>query len=216
MPVLTIGIVSPKGGSGKTTTAVHLTRFIQKTGNEVLILDTDPQASALAWQSKQPEGYHVPVVHADTDDVQGALREVEGDADVVVIDGAAKIEPRTGRIVKASDVAIIPAQPTPLDSWGLEQVVNTVLQSETPGAILITQQKPGTKMARDIEEGLSESYDLPILNSRLSHRVAFEEGMFDGRTALDVSPHEISGADKAQEEVEALVAELKKFIQNHV
>lgn len=210
MPLI-IGIVSPKGGTGKTTTAVHLARSIQLTGDDVVILDTDPQGSALAWQSKQSEDYHMPVVHADTDDVQGVLDDVGEGVGVVVIDGAAKIERRTGRIVGASDVVIIPVQPTPLDSWGVEQVVETVRQSGTPAAFLITQQKPRTNLAKQVAEGLSEAYGLPVLDSRLSHRVSFAESMFDGRTALDTS-----GAKKARKEVDALTNELKRFIQRHV
>jgi chromosome partitioning protein len=207
--MLTIGIVSPKGGSGKTTTAVHLARGIQQTGDHVVILDTDPQGSAYAWTTKHDEGGLVPVVQADTDDVRGALGDL-GHPDVVVIDGAAKVERRTGRVVRASDVALVPVQPTPLDSWGVEQVVEGVRSSNTSGAFLITQQKPRTNLAGEVAEGLSEAYSLPVLDSRLSHRVAYAEAMFDGRTALDVS-----GARKAKDEIRALLDELEQFIQRH-
>lgn len=208
---LVIGIVSPKGGSGKTTTAVHLARSIQHTGDSVAILDTDPQGSALAWASKRDDGPLIPVLDGDTDDVQAVLRREGAEYDVVVIDGAAKIEPRTGRIVGASDVCLIPVQPTPLDSWGAEQVVNAVKESGTPAAFLITQQKPRTNLASEVAEGLAEGYGLPVLDARLSHRVAFAESMFGGRTALDVS-----GAGKAKEETEALRTELTDFIRTHV
>lgn len=203
-----IGIVNAKGGSGKTTVAVHLARSIQKTGDRVAILDTDPQGSALAWQSKSGEEYELPVVSGDTDAIEEALTDVE--APIVVIDGAAKIEPRTGRVVKASNAVLIPVQPTPLDTWGVEQVVASVRATDTPAAFVITQQKPRTNLAAQVEEGLRKAFDLPVLESRISHRVAYAESMFDGRTALDVS-----GAGKAKEEIEALTNELKSFIQNH-
>jgi chromosome partitioning protein len=207
---LVVGIVSPKGGSGKTTAAVHLARAIQQTGDEVVILDTDPQGSAYAWGTKRDEGPLVPVLQADTDDVSGVLDGMGGTPDVVVIDGAAKVERRTGRIVRASDVAVIPVQPTPLDSWGVEQVVGAVKSSGTPGAFLITQQKPRTNLASEVAEGLAEAYDLPVLDSRLSHRVAYAEAMFDGQTALDVP-----GASKARQEVLDLLDELEQFIRTH-
>ena len=204
---LVVGIVSPKGGSGKTTTAVHLARAIQQTGDKVVILDTDPQGSAWAWSTKRDEGPLVPVLQADTDDVSGALDGMGGTPDVVVVDGAAKVERRTGRIVRASDVAVIPVQPTPLDSWGVEQVVGAVKSSGTPGAFLITQQKPRTNLASEVADGLAEAYSLPVLDSRLSHRVAYAESMFGGQTALDVA-----GAAKAKQEVRDLLDELEQFI----
>jgi chromosome partitioning protein len=205
-----LGIVSPKGGSGKTTAAVHIARSIQETGDEVVILDTDPQGSAYAWSTKRESGPLVPVMHADTDDVSGALSDLGENPDVVVIDGAAKVERRTGRIVRVSDVAVIPVQPTPLDSWGVEQVVDAVKNSTTPAAFLVTQQKPRTNLAKEVAEGLSEAYSVPVLDSRLSHRVTYAEPMFEGRTALDVP-----GAKKAKEEVRALLDELTKFIRHH-
>ena len=207
---LVIGIVSPKGGSGKTTAAVHLARAIQQTGDHVVILDTDPQGSAYAWSTKRDSGPLVPVVQADTDDVSGALDSVGGSPDVVVIDGAAKVERRTGRIVRVSDAAVIPVQPTPLDSWGVEQVVGAVKSASTPGAFLITQQKPRTNLASEVADGLAEAFSLPVLDSRLSHRVAYAESMFGGQTALDVA-----GAAKAKEEVRDLLNELKQFIRDH-
>ena len=207
---LVVGIVSPKGGSGKTTAAVHLARAIQQTGDEVVILDTDPQGSAWAWSTKRDEGPLVPVVQADTDDVSGALDSVEGSPDVVVIDGAAKVERRTGRIVRLSDVAVIPVQPTPLDSWGAEQVVAAVKESDVPAAFLITQQKPRTNLASEVADGLAEAYGLPVLDSRLSHLVAYAESMFGGQTALDVP-----GTSKARQEVLDLLDELEQFIRTH-
>ena len=208
---LTIGIVSPKGGSGKTTTAVHLARSIQKTGDKVAILDTDTQGSSLAWQSKHEGGGLVPVYRADTDDVAGVLSQVRGSVDVVVIDGAAKIEARTGRIVDVSDAVLIPVQPTPLDSWGVEGVVQTVGQSDTPAAFLITQQKPRTNLAKEVAEGLSEAYELPVLDSRIAHRVAYAEALFDGRTVID-----LPNAAKAKQEIRALTTELQQFIRENV
>jgi chromosome partitioning protein len=207
---LVIGIVSPKGGSGKTTTAVHLARSIQQTGDSVAILDTDPQGSALAWASKRDDQPLIPVLDGDTDAVQRVLDREGAEYDVVVVDGAAKIEPRTGRIVATSDVCLIPVQPTPLDSWGAEQVVQAVKESGTPAAFLITQQKPRTNLAAQVAEGLGQGYGLPVLDARLSHRVAFAESMFGGQTALDVS-----GAGKAKEEIEALRTELIDFIRRH-
>ena len=209
--MLRIGIVNPKGGTGKTTTAVHLARAIQKTGDDVAILDTDPQGSALAWESKRDGAYELPVVAANTDDVEGALEELGPTSSVLVIDGAAKIEPRTGRIVRASHVVLIPVQPTPLDTWGVEQVVSSVQSASVPAAFLITQQKPRTNLAAEVADGLASSYELPVFESRISHRVVYAESMFGGRTALDVS-----GATKAHEEIAAVTNELKAFIQRNV
>ena len=50
-----IGVVNFKGGSGKTTTAVHLAQQLALAGHRVLALDLDPQASLSALFGFQPE-----------------------------------------------------------------------------------------------------------------------------------------------------------------
>ncbi len=45
----TIAVVNRKGGSGKTTTAVSVAAALAERGQQVLLIDLDPQASASAW-----------------------------------------------------------------------------------------------------------------------------------------------------------------------
>jgi len=50
-----IAVVNFKGGSGKTTTATHLSQHLALTGHRVLAVDLDPQASLSALHGFQPE-----------------------------------------------------------------------------------------------------------------------------------------------------------------
>lgn len=50
-----LAVANFKGGSGKTTTAVHLAQFLALRGYRVLALDLDPQASLSALFGYQPE-----------------------------------------------------------------------------------------------------------------------------------------------------------------
>ncbi len=50
-----VGVVNFKGGSGKTTTSVHLAQQLALTGHRVLAIDLDPQASLSALFGFQPE-----------------------------------------------------------------------------------------------------------------------------------------------------------------
>ena len=58
-----IGVVNFKGGSGKTTTAVHLAQQLALSGHRVLTLDLDPQASLSALFGFQPELDNNPSVY---------------------------------------------------------------------------------------------------------------------------------------------------------
>lgn len=54
-PMQVVSVVNFKGGSGKTTTAAHLSQYLALTGHRVLAIDLDPQASLTSLFGIQPE-----------------------------------------------------------------------------------------------------------------------------------------------------------------
>lgn len=72
----TIALVNPKGGSGKTTMAIHLAAVAHRDGHQTTLLDTDPQGSALDWSRRTPDGYDGPRVgHFVVNEQEWALRD---------------------------------------------------------------------------------------------------------------------------------------------
>jgi chromosome partitioning protein len=56
MPIM--AVVNQKGGTGKTTVATNLATLFASQKGEVLLVDADPQQSALEWQRDRPA--HLP------------------------------------------------------------------------------------------------------------------------------------------------------------
>ncbi len=46
-----IGLLNQKGGVGKTTVTLNLAAYFAREGFRTLVVDADPQASALSWSS---------------------------------------------------------------------------------------------------------------------------------------------------------------------
>lgn len=64
-----ISVTNFKGGSGKTTSSVHLAQHLAMTGHRVLAIDLDPQASLSALFGYQPE-----LDLSGNDTIYGAIR----------------------------------------------------------------------------------------------------------------------------------------------
>src|SRR3546814_20517655 len=56
-PLMIVALLNQKGGVGKTTLALHLAGQWTRQGRRVLLIDADPQGSALDWsQQRATEG----------------------------------------------------------------------------------------------------------------------------------------------------------------
>lgn len=201
---LVIAVQNPKGGCGKTTIAVNLARAIQLDGFETVILDTDTQGSARDWRARSPADYDGPRVERATNagKLNTIVEQHDRTIDAIVIDGSARLGKHTGAVVAASDVLLIPVQPTAMDLWGTVEFMDTVEKAveEAPiyPAFVASRRDPRTNLSDQIHDALTV-YDFPVLNGT-AQRVAYAYAAQDGQTVLD------GYDDKAAGEIEELIA----------
>ncbi|MFA0079038.1 ParA family partition ATPase [Vibrio artabrorum] len=187
-----IAILNPKGGAGKTTIALHLSRALKEHGS-VLMVDSDPQGSARDW-SEQGGGDSFPIVGVDrAGALKGTIQQLSIGYDWIVIDGAAKLEEMAAHAVSIAELIIIPVQPSPLDIWACESLVSQIKQRQviTDGiptaAFQISRAKKGTKLTGEVRKVVSE-YELPLLDGNIHDRTIFAKSLSTGSTALDDEP----------------------------
>ncbi len=128
MPV--IGVIGRKGGSGKTTIAVHLAAVFATQGKNVAVVDADTQGSATYWA--EPGHLPMPVVHRPLEharEMQAWSRAVRGiDADLLVLDSPPHLNEALGGVIGLSDVALVPCGPSGLDLIATAEAVGLVRQ----------------------------------------------------------------------------------------
>ena len=107
----TLAILSQKGGTGKTNTAVNLAVASQLAGHRTALIDLDPQASAAKWGDRR-EDKSLLVFSAHASRLRETLYTAEQNgATFAVIDTQGSTDPSLVKIAKASDMALIPCSP---------------------------------------------------------------------------------------------------------
>ena len=100
----TIALCGQKGGISKSTTAVHLCRWLMMQGHSVALVDCDAQQSSSIWMSAIAQPPSIEVL-ATTDEILDYAPVVAADHDYVVIDGPAGISELTRTILLRADQA---------------------------------------------------------------------------------------------------------------
>lgn len=175
-----ITVASFKGGVGKTTTAVHLSAYLQKK-EPTLLIDGDPNRSATAYMKRGSLPFTVV-------DERGAAKYAR-DYEHIVIDTEARPEEDDLRsLAEGCDLLVIPTTP---DAMAIDALLLTVEALEKVKAgnyrILLTVVPP--RPNRDGEEAreMLAGRGLPLFKNEIKRLIAFQKASLAGVPVYEVT-----------------------------
>jgi chromosome partitioning protein len=208
-----VALLNQKGGVGKTTLALNLAGAWAAQGKRVTLIDADPQGSALDWsQQRSREGLTrlFGVIGLARDTVHREAPELARDADHIIIDGPPRVAGLMRSALLASDLVLIPVQPSPLDGWASAEMLALLTEAriyrpELAARFVLNRCGARTVLARETAEMLAD-HDPPALASTIGQRVAFAVAAQSGRLVSEID----DGAPAARE-IAALTDEIERL-----
>jgi len=184
-----ITICQQKGGTGKTTLAVHLALAFAKLHNlKIAIIDTDPQGSLGKWfvvrSEKKVSNENLTFKTASLWGAQYESKTLKKDHDIVIIDTPPKIESDARPSIEAADLVLIPMTPSHVDFWATEAIIDIAKKAEKKIFIQINRANERSKLVKKTYEYIN-SINVKSTNTLIGHRQIYASSMGEGKTAIE-------------------------------
>ena len=206
-----IGLLNQKGGVGKTTLSVNLAASLARTGARLLLIDVDPQGSALDWAAAREGESLFSVIGFPRATIHKEIGKIGQGYDHIIIDGPPRVTDLARSAIMASDIVLIPVQPSPYDIWSVDEIIKLteearVYRDNQKVTFVINRKIANTVIGRDVREALA-NYTIPTLTAAVTQRVIYAEAVAQGRAVYELDPNGPAAA-----EIEAVTNELLEVL----
>ena len=193
-----LSFLNQKGGVGKTTLSIHTATALTQHG-AVLLVDADPQGSALDWKAQRMVDGKFPVIGLPKPTLHREVSAFEQHYDWIVIDGPPRGNELAKSAVAASDIVLIPVQPSPFDVWAAQDILDIldecrVVYPNVQARFVINRLFVGTKLGAEVNEVLA-GLPIPVLQTAIRNRTEYAKAVREGKTALETDPSSAAARD---------------------
>lgn len=197
-----IAIISQKGGSGKTTLAVHMAIVAQQDHQRVKVWDADPQGSAVTFAKARGDKTGL-VEPANATRLASVIGKHKG---VSIIDTAPHSAPDAAIVARLADLILIPCRPWAFDLAAMRATTDLTRASGAK-TVFVLNACP-TKAPEVVQiRRLLGSYGIPTAITEITDRRAYARAVAMGQSVTEFEPR-----GKAAEEMRSLWREVKRWL----
>ena len=227
-----ITFANPKGGSGKTTSAMLLAEQIAISGGRVAVLDLDPNANILAWaQARRAQGREIPfAVHArpQAEETVELIDSIGEEADYLIVDLEGSKDQIVTFALSRTDLCVIPLDGSPMEARQaaaavkLVQTTASMIRAPIAYTLLFTRTNAAFQSTdeRDVRAEMSAS-NIAALSVRVAKRAPYTRIFRDGvllSELPDIVEKEMEGktasvTEKAMKQVASAIENARDYAQ---
>jgi chromosome partitioning protein len=182
----TIVLATQKGGSGKSTLAIGLAVAAMQDGHSVRLIETDPQGTISNWKRRRSKAEPLVESINNTGEIGPRLQAFDRDGvTLTIIDTAGSVNALTAAAIRAADLCLIPARPSPADIEATAPTLGVVRSCDKPFAFVLNQtpfrgqriHHAAATLGDEAALDLSGILALPYIVMRNDHQDAFGAGL---------------------------------------
>ena len=214
MPV--ISFANPKGGAGKTTTALLLAGELAERGAAVTVIDADPERWISQWGSLPGKPDNITILGDVTEDsIVDLIEEASSTSQFVIVDLEGTASLMVANAIGMSDLVVIPTQGSSMDAKGGAKTIRLIRNQERmarrpiPHAVVLTRTSAAvtSRALRNVQVQLA-SAGIDVFETAIVERAAFRD-LFDYGGALAMlDPAQVSNVEKARQNAGAFAGEV--------
>ncbi|HFJ2259347.1 TPA: AAA family ATPase [Campylobacter jejuni] len=226
---MVISIINEKGGSGKTTLAVNLSARLAEDGDNVLLIDADPQKSTEVFSDMRSQSKLEPLFSSVSKtgiSLGDEIKRMKNSFDSIIVDTGGRDSKEMRKAILSSNIIIIPTIPSQYDVNVLDHMLNiyqevTEFNSELLALILVNRVSPNPFLAKELnnlkdyineakkDKGLEK---VIMLESVIYERQAYRKAVIEGKSIKEFC----DSNDKALKDFEGFYQELLKIVNEKI
>lgn len=204
MPV--ISFANPKGGAGKTTTALILATQLAENGASVTLIDADPERWISQWGALPGKPDSITIIGGVTEEsIVDQIEEASARSQFVIVDLEGTASLMVANAIGMSDLVLIPAQGSSMDARGGAKTIRLIANQAKmarraiPHCVVLTRTSAAvrSRALKNVQEQL-EANGIEVCRVPIVERAAYRD-LFDyGGTLADLDPAQVSNVEKAR------------------
>lgn len=214
MPV--VSFANPKGGAGKTTSALLLAGELAAKGARVTVIDADPERWISQWGKLPGKPSNIDIIADVTEDtIVDHIEKAATTAQFIIVDLEGTASLMVANAVGMSDLVIIPAQGASMDAKGAAKTIRLIrnqerlLRRHIAHSILLTRTSAAvtSRALRNVREQLDKA-GIDVFSTSIVERAAFRDIFDFGGLLSDLRSDQVSNLDKALENARDFAGEV--------
>ncbi|KQZ56262.1 chromosome partitioning protein ParA [Rhizobium sp. Root149] len=214
MPV--ISFANPKGGAGKTTSALLLAGELAARGASIAIVDADPERWISQWGNLPGKPANITIISDITEDtIVDVVEDASGEYQFVIIDLEGTASLMVANAIGMSDLVIIPTQGASMDAKGASKTIKLIrnqsrlAKREIPYAVLLTRVSAAvtSRSLKNVRDQL-DAAGIEVMSSSIVERAAYRDLLDFGGLLGNLDPKQVSNIEKAVQNAMEFTAEV--------